>query len=153
MSVNQLVHEVVSGHVSEDEGSDVYELLTDVLHCNDDVQDAEVDGVIVSEQVTVTDAFNNTDPVSFSDVGIQSAAVLVHVDVQTDESETKVAEIQTTVITEEASTDINTKLLVDKDFSTPQMIWMYHHIGSVLKPSKMMIKQYGFLQGFHHTCA
>ena len=64
MSVNQLVDEVVNGHVSEDEGSDVYKLLTEVLHCDDDVQDAEVDGVIVSKQVTVTDAFTNTDPVS-----------------------------------------------------------------------------------------
>ena len=118
MSVNQLVHKAVSGHVSEDKGSDVYELLTDILYCNDDVQDAEVDGAIVSEQVTVTDAFTNTDPVSFSDVGIQSAAVLVHVDVQTDESETKDAEIQATVITEEARTDINTKLLRNKDFNT-----------------------------------
>ena len=116
--MKQLVDEVVSGHVSEDEGSDEYELLTEVLHCDDNVQDAEVDGVIISEQVTVTDAFTNTDQVSFSDVGIQNAAVLVHVDVQTDESETKDAEIQATVITEEASIDINTKLLGDKDVST-----------------------------------
>ena len=42
----------------------------------------------------------------------------MHVYVQTDESETKDAEIQATVITEEASTDINTKLLGDKDVST-----------------------------------
>ena len=116
--MNQIVDEVVSGHVSEDEGSDVYELLTEVLHCDDDVQNAEVDGVNISEQVTVTDAFTNTDLVSFSDVGIQNTAVLVHVDVQTDQSETKDAEIQATVITEEASTDINTKLLGDKDVST-----------------------------------
>lgn len=76
-----------------------------------DVQDAEVDDVIIGEQFTETVAFTNPDMVSFTDVAIQGAAVIVHVDVQTDESETKDAEIQATVITEEASTDINSKLL------------------------------------------
>ena len=51
-------------------------------------------------------------------MGIQSVALMAHVDVQTDEINIKDAEIQATVTTEEASTDVNTKLLNNKDIST-----------------------------------
>ena len=117
-SLQELLREVVSQHVSDDD-DDCDELLTDVL-TYDDVRD-EVDGAIIDEhheQVTVKDASTNTDTVSFSDVGIQSVALMAHVDVQTDEINIKDAEIQATVTTEEASTDVNTKLLNNKDVST-----------------------------------
>ena len=42
--------------------------------------------------------------------------MMVHDDVQTDEIETKDAEIQATMTMEEASTDINTKLLLNSSF-------------------------------------
>ena len=112
VSVQALIHEVISKHTLDEDNCD--EMLTDLLPC-DNVCD-------VSEQATVTDASTNTDPVpkpvSLSDVGIQSVVMMVHDDVQTDEIETKDVEIQATVTTEEASTDINTKLLNDKNVST-----------------------------------
>ena len=116
VSVQALIHEVISKHTLDEDNCD--EMLTDLLPC-DNVCD-------VSEQATVTDTSTNTDPVpkpvpkpvSLSDVGIQSVVMMVHDDVQTDEIETKDVEIQATVTTEEASTDINTKLLNDKNVST-----------------------------------
>ena len=59
-SLQELLREVVSQHVSDDD-DDCDELLTDVL-TYDDVRD-EVDGVIIDEhheQVTVKDASTNT---------------------------------------------------------------------------------------------
>ena len=105
-----LINEVISKHTLNEDNCD--EMLTDLLPC-DNVCD-------VSEQATVTDASTNTDPVPKpdSDVGIQSVVMMVHDDVQTDEIETKDVEIQATVTTEEASTDINTKLLNDNNVST-----------------------------------
>ena len=83
VSVQALIHEVISKHTLDEDNCD--EMLTDLLPC-DNVRD-------VSEQATVTDASTNTDPVpkpvSLSDVGIQSVAMMVHDDVQTDEIETK----------------------------------------------------------------
>ena len=74
--------------------------------------------VIVSEQLKVIDASTNTDLLNFSDVDIQNVAVMEHPDVKTDEFETKDAENQGTVIEVDASTDMNTKLLGDKDVDT-----------------------------------
>ena len=115
--MQELIQEVISQHVSDDDNSN--ELSTDTL-TYDDVQD-EVDDIFIDddhEQVTVKDASTNTDLVTSSDVGIQSVALMVHVDVQTDEIDKKDAEVQAIVTTEEASTDVNTKLLNNKDVST-----------------------------------
>ena len=115
--MQELIQEVISEHVSDDDDNS-NELLTDML-TYDDVQD-EVDDIIIDddhEQVTVKDASTNTDLVTSSDVGIQSVALMVHIDVQTDEIDIKDAEIQATVTTEEASVDVNTKFLNNKDVS------------------------------------
>ena len=78
--MQELVLEV-SQNVSDD---DCDGLLTDVVTC-DDEEVVEVDGAIISEQVKVTDASTNTDSVSFCNVGVQNGALMVNVDVHTNE--------------------------------------------------------------------
>jgi len=112
-TVEELVQEIVGQYVSDDDDDEWTEIFTDT-QIGDHLQDTEVDNV-VSEKITVSDVSTNTDPVCFKD---QNVAVMVHADVQTTEIDTKDAEIQATVINKEASTEINTKLLNDKNAST-----------------------------------
>ena len=69
VSVQALLYEVISKHTLDEDNCDGMLTVLDV-----------------SEQATVTEASTKvTKTVSLSDVGIQSVAMMVHDDVQTDE--------------------------------------------------------------------
>lgn len=95
---------------TEEDHDNLVDMLVEQHEPDQDLHDDSSDGGITSNQELV-DAVTNTSQITQEDVGIQNAAVMFDSDVQTCTVVREDAEIQATVTTEEASTDINPGLL------------------------------------------